>query len=49
MAETLTPGTRRVPCSGSDMVDVAVLDQVFADRKTSLTVPFLDGSPSRRW
>jgi hypothetical protein len=30
-AQTLSAGMRRVPSSGSDRVDVAVLEQVFAD------------------
>ncbi|MBI1915944.1 MAG: hypothetical protein HYS12_14595 [Planctomycetes bacterium] len=44
MAETLPAGTRRVPSSGSDLADVAVLDQVFADGGATLATPFLDGS-----
>ena len=34
MAETLAGGTRRIPSSGSDLVDVALLDQIFADDRT---------------
>jgi hypothetical protein len=43
-AATLATDTRRVPSAGSDLVDVAVLDRIFADGRTSLTAAFLDGS-----
>jgi hypothetical protein len=36
MIDTLPTGTRRVPSSGSDSVDVAVLDWIFGDGQTSL-------------
>ncbi|MBI1918115.1 MAG: hypothetical protein HYS12_25775 [Planctomycetes bacterium] len=44
MAETLAAGTLRDPSSGFDLLDVAALDRVFADSRTSLAAPFLDGS-----
>ena len=36
MIDMLPTGTRRVPSSGSDLVDVAVLDWIFGDGQTSL-------------
>ena len=36
MIDTLPTGTRRVPSSGSDSVDVAVLDWLVGDGQTSL-------------
>src|SRR5262249_11488562 len=45
--ESLLPGSRCVPSSGSDLMDVAVLDGVFANSKTTLAARFLDGSVSR--
>jgi len=43
MAQTLAAGTRHDPSSGGDLFDVAALDRVFADSRTSLAVPFADG------
>jgi hypothetical protein len=49
MAETLVAGTRRMSPSGSDLVDVVVLDRVFADGRRRLAVPSLrPGSPGPR-
>jgi hypothetical protein len=45
--ETVLPGSRCVPSSGSYMMDVAVLDWVFANSKTTLAARFLAGSVSR--
>src|SRR5262249_30474478 len=45
--ETLPPGSRWVPSSDSYMMDVAVLDWVFAESKTRLAARFLAGSVSR--
>ena len=36
MIDTLPTGMRQVPSSGSDFVDVAVLDWIFGDGQTSL-------------
>ena len=44
MAESLAAGTRRVPSSTSDLVDLAVLDHIFADGQPSLAAPFTNGS-----
>jgi hypothetical protein len=44
MAETLAPGTCRIPSSGSDLIDVSLLDCVFTDGRTSSAAPFTDGS-----
>jgi probable HAF family extracellular repeat protein len=42
MEDTLATGTRRVPSAASDLVDVAVLDRVFADSQRNLAAPFTD-------
>jgi hypothetical protein len=39
MAEMLMAGTRRVPGLGSDLMDVAALDPVFADGRSSRAAP----------
>ena len=44
MEDTLATGTRRVPSSASDLVDVAVLDWIFADGQTSRAAPPTDSS-----
>src|SRR5262249_33922776 len=41
--DALTASTRPVPSLGSDLFEVAVLDQLFADSETGLAGPFLDG------
>jgi hypothetical protein len=43
MDDALTAGTRPAPSPGSDLFDVAVLDQVFADSAVSPAAPSLDG------
>jgi hypothetical protein len=48
-AETLAAGTRRVPSSNADLVDLAMLDWVFADGRTSLAASFLGGSVGKPW
>jgi phospholipase/lecithinase/hemolysin len=44
MPETWAAGNHRVPSTGSDSIDVAVLDRAFADGRTSRAVLFTDGS-----
>ena len=44
LSQTLPAGTRRVPASDSDRVDVAALDPVCADGQTSRAAPFAAAS-----